>query len=1013
MRQRIAWLTLLCALPLAAEQLITRTFSKLDGLAADWGTLDLLQDSRGFIWIATQFGVSRFDGQQFQNYSVQDGLGYPYVNRILETRSGQIWMATNGGGVSRYDPRSGGPPRFVTYPTGSTPESKSVNSLQESPDGTIWASTDCGLYALEKGAAQFHLAFLPDRPAGKSSSIQAIIDTFSESSGVLWIASDFQGLFRRNADGSLDRWSVREGIPDYGGGFFFKDRAAQVWLVTERGALALDLHARPGVSPILRRLEAPGGHALFWRMVQDRSGAYWLSGEAGLMCFDATGSRLYGLGDGLPGRSTGGLMEDRDGNLWAGVLGVGVVRIVRNQFTAWSSADGLSLPGVIQIFPRESGRVAVLSGNGNAIGIEELEGRRFHPLTPPIRVPHRASHPALHDHLGDWWVATEAGVERYRGGRLLHRYGPSEGWPASFETALYEDRAGDIWVLHWGAGSSLGLWKRSRNRIEAFADTPASPASADPFLLVEDTAGAIWIGSSRAGLFRWKQGSFTHVPSAFPASERFEIYSLSADPTGRIWAGYTQGGLGEVADPGGPQPHIRRIPLPATLGTITAIVADQQRTLYLGTRAGLVWFDPATQRTATFGESVSALAGVINTAARDAAGNLWFGTGSGLVRLTPPAQPFTTAPPIRLTQVRLNDGQYPLSDWGEQTVTAPAFSASQNRLEFSFSGLAGPARLRYRYRLEPQDRHWSEISSERSVLYPRLPPGGYRFAVQAVDPAGNTSAREASFAFEIAAPFWLRPWFVALCVLATVGLLSAAYRIRVRSLLAVERLRTRIATDLHDDLGSSLSQVAIISELVCQHLVGQHVGIGDDKNAERLARIARIARESMSALADCVWTIDPHHDTLGEMAARMRRFGNDLFAPRDIEFTFDGPPADAACALDPELRRALFLIFKESLHNAARHSRAAAVRAALHRRPAEIELCVEDNGVGFHRDPLRAGHGLSGMERRVAQLGGTFSLRSTPGEGTFLMVTLPLSRFRPRTAKTGGEGGRNRRRENR
>lgn len=161
---RAAALLLLLVSPtlrMGAEQLVTRMFSTLDGLADNIRLGDILQDSRGFIWIATQGGVSRFDGQQFQNFSVQDGLGYPLVNRICETRGGEIWLATNGSGAARYDPL--GPPgrRFVSYATGSTQESNAVNSIKEDAAGAIWAATDAGVYRLAKGSSQFRLEFVP------------------------------------------------------------------------------------------------------------------------------------------------------------------------------------------------------------------------------------------------------------------------------------------------------------------------------------------------------------------------------------------------------------------------------------------------------------------------------------------------------------------------------------------------------------------------------------------------------------------------------------------------------------------------------------------------------------------------------------------------------------------------------------------------------------------------------------------------------------------------------------
>jgi len=977
---------LLCfALPLGAEQLITRMFSTSDGLAGNTRIGSIIQDSRGFIWIATLLGVSRFDGQQFQNFTVRDGLGFPTVNHVIETRNKEVWVATNGGGVARYDPHGRAGRQFVSYPTGFAPDSNRVNTVREGPDGTLWAATDGGVYRLGAGIQTFRRDFIPP-PLPGSTSIQEVIDTLPEAGNVLWIASNYQGLFRRNGDGSMDQWAAREGIPIQPGRLF-RDRGDDIWLVTSAGALKIDRHALPGHSPILDKLEPAAenrGH-LMAHMIQDVRGDYWITGQGGLFHFDGHELRLLGRREGIPGDFTWGLTADRDGNLWVGVEGAGVLRIVRDPFTAWSVEDGLARPRVVEVSSLSQGGVAAVTWDQSGLSIQRFQDPAFHDLTPPIPLPGLTEYrPVLADHLGELWVVTQYGVERFRHGRLVHRYGPPEGWPGGAQGSLYETRSGDIWLTRWQVNSFLGRWRRDSNRMESLAGLPGSPVAQAPWILAEDADRGIWVASLYGGLFRYRDGGFVPVPSPFPQSVRSQILSLHADDGGRIWAGYTQGGFGVVESPGEPEPRLR----PVELGggsvetAILSLTSDRRGRLYIGSATGLWVYDPSTGRCASYAGEIPILSGPIRSAARDSKGDLWFGTDQGLVRFSPPAETRGPRPRVRLTQVQLTDGLYPISGWGEETVSAPRLPDWQNRLEFSFSGISDFGRLRFSYRLEPQDREWSAATTERTVIYPRLPAGQYTFAVRAIDPAGNTSLDTASFRFEIASPVWQRWWFLLISAWALAASIYGVWRFRLNHLLAVERVRMRIATDLHDDIGSALSQIGLLSE-AAQRPAGAHT------IPEALTRIATVSRETAASMADIVWTINPQRDSLGDLSVRIRRFASELFSARDIDCVVVTPASDEDLKLEIDTRRQLLLVAKEAMHNVIRHARSTQVSIELKQESKWVVFRISDDGAGFDPQAQADGHGIASMRSRAEGLGGKLVIESGNGHGTRLEVRIP------------------------
>ena len=270
-----------------------------------------------------------------------------------------------------------------------------------------------------------------------------------------------------------------------------------------------------------------------------------------------------------------------------------------------------------------------------------------------------------------------------------------------------------------------------------------------------------------------------------------------------------------------------------------------------------------------------------------------------------------------ISGVRVRGDPQLISALGERELSLNAFASNQNQMQFDFVGLgfgSGDV-LRYQYRLEGADANWSGLSEQRTVTYVSLSPGRYRFLVRAVNSDGVVSAEPATVAFTILSPIWLRAWFVTLVAL-TLGLIAyALYRYRVARLLEMANMRTRIATDLHDDIGANLTRIALLSETAKQ-------GAQEDGP---LASIARIARESVGSMSDIVWAINPKRESLLDLTRRMRQHADEVFAQRGIELHFTAPDAADARKLGVDVRRDLLLMFKEAVNNAVRHSRTSRV----------------------------------------------------------------------------------------
>jgi signal transduction histidine kinase len=347
----------------------------------------------------------------------------------------------------------------------------------------------------------------------------------------------------------------------------------------------------------------------------------------------------------------------------------------------------------------------------------------------------------------------------------------------------------------------------------------------------------------------------------------------------------------------------------------------------------------------------------------------------------------------------------PVSDLGETEIGNLRLSHTQNQVQIDFLGLGFGAGelLRYQYKLEGAGGivDWSAPSDARSVTFANLSPGSYRFLVRAVNTDGDASDKPASVAFQILRPVWLRPWFLLLAALLVGGLIFAVARYRLTRLVELERVRTRIATDLHDDIGSSLSQIAILSEVVSQRVPQDNAPV-----IEPLSMIAGTSREMVDSMSDIVWAINPQRDHLSDLTQRMRRFASDILSARDINFRFRAPAAEKDIRLGADLRREVYLIFKECVNNLVKHSGCTEAELELRIVHGWIVLRIGDDGRGFDTGATAAssggnssnggngvaslgGHGLGSMRRRASALGGTFEVKSAPGRGTVSTLKVP------------------------
>lgn len=1001
--------------PLGAEHLPIRLYTTADGLSSN-AIVCALRDSRGFLWFCTNEGLSRFDGYTFTNYAAEQGLPGREAADFLETRDGEYWVAT-AGAISRFNPQwasrvAGGANagRFDVYRLAPGGDPGPIIQIAEAVDGRIWCLTLHNLYRFDSAQKIFESIDLGPG-FGASKLWDAILP---DSDGSLWLGGDGV-LARRLATGHVESYGAAEGLPISATrvSTLFKDRQRRLWVGTwSAGLWRLSPRAAPKTPSLDRVYTSRDGlpGTLVLDLMESRDGSLWLGTDDGLAEFvpgDAhkndlfrTWTARHGLDvAGVDRLSIGTLAEDDKGSLW--LAGAGVMRLARGPFTTYTTLDGLKSNSIGSIFEDRAGRLIAVSGDPRFRYLHVFDGERFAAVVPRLPKPATrftwgSGQIHFQDHAGAWWVATDEGLCRYPRVRdvqeLAHTlpervFTERDGLSGHGIYSMFEDSRGDLWISVLGA-DDVERWSRGRGLIEKFKNGADGQPLGTPAVYAEDSAGNIWMGLFWHDLARYRNGRF----QVFGAADGLttHVAALLADRAGRIWVA-TSGGLARVDEPDADRPRFRMYNSRSGLSSdnIRCVTEDLAGRIYVCTGRGIDQLDPWSGRVRHYTDADGLpFPGIARVAYRDSRGTLWFG-GNGLTRFVP--QPDARAPgdlQIRITRVRVRGRELPVSELGENQLAAIQLRPPDDQVQIDFASLnfgVGET-IQYQYRLENSDRDWGPLANTRSVTYAGIRPGSYRFLVRAVDATGGTSAVPASVAFTLLPPLWQRSWFLALALAVMAVAVWSAHRYRLRQLLELERVRTRIASDLHDDIGSSLTQIAVLSELA-------RTSTGADGADARLARIADLSRELVDSMSDIVWAINPRRDSVSDLVYRMRRFASDLFTSRSIGFEFQAPSDIVKMPLRAEIRREAFLIFKEGVHNIVRHAQCRRVEINLTADQHRLVLRLSDDGQGVSADATgRRGHGLASMRQRARTLGGQLEIGAEPGCGTSITLTVPLDR---------------------
>jgi len=977
----------------------------LNGLSQDVVTC-VQRDQLGYLWIGTEDGLNRYDGYSISVYKREDGnsagsnvvhgvcdygeegllvgmqsglmlydrnldrlvrpkgalaaFGSSSTAHPLHDVRGGYWFIVSGDSLIQYLPATDSL-KIFTFQSTSRPGT-AENIIDEFVDSrdSLWVVTDSGFAVYHDGTGLFEMITIHDTNAKNGKTVSPTTLTEDRSSN-LWVGT-ISGLYHfLRSSRTLSFVSLRQSVRDIVSGKLQWDSHGRLWIGGFDGLYCLDVQTMNSVhySHVDGDPRSLSGDRLY-DLYCDPSDILWIGTyRGGLNKTDLKEGRFGFIRNTaqtpFAGKSNDivSVYEDVSGNSWiAGGYG-GVTRIDgrTHEFRTFAH-DPLNYASI--------GRGEVSSVTGDSSGVVWLAVGtnldRFDPKTNSfthLAVPYAEAknHPLLTiycDRHSNLWIGVQGiGVEEYvASARKFVQYNAMSPDTAFHRVngvwAFSEDRAGNMWWGGWGENINLHYYVTARNSLRSYRQ----PELQDARAFVEDTDGSVWVGTWGNGLSRF-------------------------DPrTGTI------------------RQYLEKDGLPNNF--VKGLLMDDNGAIWISTEKGISRFTPSSGSFKNF-DVRDGLQGnffYTGSAWKGHQGILYFGGPNGVNIFSPEAiTEEKYDPPVILTTFRVLDTprHFDLS-------TPGSVELSHDEDIFSFEyvslDLTAPDRNRYAYMLEGFDRDWVDAGTRRYVSYTHLDPGGYIFRVKGSNSDGKWSDHIAEVRITLHPAYWQTLWFRLFSALFVLVVLYAIYRYRLAKAIEIEHTRSAIATDLHDDIGTTLTSIALFSDLVRKEVEGQSPQAG-----ERLERIAQTSRSLLDRMNDIVWSINPEHDTLEDLLLRMKELAVTLFSARGIEYTLTIPETLPGFRLTMTVRRNLFLIYKESVHNIVKHSSAstAEIRVVFtaERRP-RLTMTIQDNGTGFDVDHARKGNGLKNIEQRAKLIHGSVEVRSRTGAGTTIVLQLPL-----------------------
>jgi ligand-binding sensor domain-containing protein/signal transduction histidine kinase len=974
----------------------------------------IIQDQRGFLWIGTTAGLNRYDGYSFEVFRTSQGDSNSLADNLIESMcadsEGNIWIGTLAGGLHKFDPQLEKMTRFRTNGNQQTSlSSNSIYCVYQDKKGIIWVGTDDqGLKRFDPESGEF-VQYVHDSTYSQSIAHDRVGAILEDRYGDLWIGTR----------GGLDKFDRESGTikhyhhdPNNSRSLssdvvisLCEDRNGDLWVGTAQGGV--NRYSREN-DEFKRYKHDPSDPTSLSgnttnRILCDKDGTLWFGNwKDGLdrLEYDTRGRPRFvhythdpDDPKSISDTQIRSLAEDSAGNLWVGTeFGLNKYSPLKSQFTVFppppAQSKGYRGNIVISIFEDRSGTIWTGTTSGGVYTFNRNTGKySLHTELPHPRggTPNVSSMTIFEDRDKTLWIGTwERGLfslDRTR--QVLKSYAYPAKRPSDVQFHMIhtvrEDSSGRLLVATDGGLLTLDRRSGRFEKIWVEAGTTMHVARSKNVWLLTWNHGLIKLDSTLRVIAHYKGD-----PSDPKTLGNNRVATAHEDRTGRLWIGTHGSGLETVNQATG---EFTRYTTENGLcsDVVYGVLEDNHGRLWLSTKNGLARFDPETQtiKNYTVEDGLPSNEFYWFAYFRSRNGELYFGTTKGMVVFHPDSiKENQFIPPVVLTSFRNNDKPVKLNEW-IATIKEVTLLPEDRHFGFEFASLdfAIPEKNQYAYKLQGFDQDWIYIGTRRQAGYTNLDPGEYTFRVKATNSDGLWNEGGASLRVVIIPPWWQTWWFRAFAGAILVAVMYGGYRLRLRVVLREERLRTKIARDLHDDLSGTLSSISFYAEAVKRS--------GSERSTRYVDQIYESAQEAKEKISDIIWSVDPRHDDWCEFLSRCERYAADLLESREIHHELKIVKSIPG-RLRLELRQQVWLIFKELIVNLVRHADSSRAFVSMSVQNNSLVLSVSDNGKGFDTRLMTKGYGVGNIQKRVERLGGQVDLESAPGKGTRWCVQVPL-----------------------
>lgn len=935
-------------------------------LSSDLEVTWILEDSEGTIWVCLwEGGVNRYDRDKDQfihykhNADDRNSLINNSAHRIFEDSKGYLWIGTSRG-ISKYERNKN---KFTSYK--HSPSDKFslagnyINSIVEDKTGRLWIGTLGGLSCYDYDKNIF-INFISKDQDSKSLYHNAVYSICEDPFGNLWVGTDGGGLnyfdvskgtFTKYFSDSLSvNYLSAASIP-----YLLFDSDSILWI----GTIADGLY------------KASYGKTRFYHL-----------------------SKIPNIKNSLSSNEISAILEDSSENIWIGTYGGGLNKYddKNNRFVHYKnslSSNSISSNYILSIY----------EDNGNL------------------------------------WIGTEEGLNLFEPAknkftRFYHNPDDTLSIAGNKITSVTEDKDGNLWFGSNGGG--LSIYDKKNKYFKTYAATrPGSGFNSNHvWALFRDNKNNIWCGTWGMGAIKYDYNGNKFITLNSPSSKKDSTYliavvSFAEDINSNLWLGTWGNGLFTIDSSTNKIKGFGKLKA-ATHENIYGIIPDSSGNLWVSTGNGLIKFNPSANTWKIYDEEdgIQSLEFRRGAFHKGKSGRFYFGGVKGLNYFYPEAvSDNKNIPNIAFTSFKIFDREIPALELGSNInmLDEIILSFNENFISFEFSALefTNPKMNQYSYMLSGLDNDWIFSEGRHYASYHNLTPGEYVFTVKASNNDGIWNTKGRSIKIIITPPFYSTLWayivYAALflfvlaatrryelnkrkrkeeenirkereaAVLKEMELRAEASEYKTKALeiekeIEKQQIRNRIASDLHDEIGSNLSSISILSLIAKKKL---------SSNGELLKHLDEInlaAKASSESIRDIVWFINPASDQISNLLNRMKETANLMLGEIHYEINTSGVIPEQK--IKPDVRRNIYLLYKEILNNIIRHSKADKVKINFQMCKDELVVSVSDNGIGFNPNEVVYGNGLRNFRYRLDELKGKILIDSEKGKGTEIRFSI-------------------------